>query len=57
MNDLTIIIRTVIMGTVARIMGYFKEDYRQYPSYPNGIYFISHLSPLFIGYSRYLGFK
>ena len=34
-DDISIITTAVIMGTFARIW-ILKEDYRQYPSYPNG---------------------
>lgn len=35
MDNLTLILTAMIMGTLARIV-VLKEDYRQYPSYPNG---------------------
>lgn len=47
-NDLTIIIAAVIMGTVARIW-ILKEDYRQYPSYPNG--YLIHIVTGFVAAS------
>ncbi len=34
-EDLSVIITAVIIGTLARVW-VLKEDYRQYPSYPNG---------------------
>ena len=34
-EELTIIITAIIVGTIARLLT-IKEDYRQYPSYPNG---------------------
>lgn len=34
-DQMSFILISVIMGTIARIM-LLKEDYRQYPSYPNG---------------------
>lgn len=34
-DDLSVIVIAIIMGTLARIW-MLKEDYRQYPSYPNG---------------------
>lgn len=36
-DDLTIIITAIIMGSLGRILT-IKEDYRQYPSYPNGLF-------------------
>ncbi|MCY9657131.1 YIEGIA domain-containing protein [Paenibacillus chondroitinus] len=35
MDNITLILTAMIMGTLARIL-VLKEDYRQYPSYPNG---------------------
>lgn len=35
MDNLTIILTAIFMGALARIL-VLKEDYRQYPSYPNG---------------------
>ncbi|WP_068793412.1 YIEGIA domain-containing protein [Brevibacillus laterosporus] len=39
-DHLTIILTAMVMGTLARIF-VLKEDYRQYPSYPNG--FMIHI--------------
>lgn len=39
-NYIIIIATAIIMGTISRIMT-LKEDYRQYPSYPNG--YFTHL--------------
>ena len=39
-NELSIIVTAIIVGTIARIIT-LKEDYRQYPSYPNG--YVIHL--------------
>ena len=36
-NDVIVISTAIIMGTMARVMT-LKEDYRQYPSYPNGYF-------------------
>lgn len=35
MDNITLILTAMMMGTLARIL-VLKEDYRQYPSYPNG---------------------
>ncbi len=34
-EDMTVIVIAIMVGTIARLIN-LKEDYRQYPSYPNG---------------------
>lgn len=41
MDNLTLILTAIFMGALARIL-VLKEDYRQYPSYPNG--YMIHVS-------------
>ncbi|MBD1379984.1 YIEGIA domain-containing protein [Metabacillus arenae] len=47
-SDLNIIITAIIIGTFARIVT-LKEDFRQYPSYPNG--YLIHLITGFVAAS------
>lgn len=44
-EQIVLIVTSIIMGTIARIIT-MKEDFRQYPSYPNG--FLIHLVTGFI---------
>jgi len=46
--DITLIVTAIITGTLARVLT-IKEDYRQYPSYPNG--YIIHLITGFVAAS------
>lgn len=47
-EHIILIITAIILGTLARVLT-IKEDYRQYPSYPNG--YLIHLITAFIAAS------
>lgn len=46
--DLILIVTAILAGTLARLLA-LKEDYRQYPSYPNG--YLIHLITGFVSAS------